>query len=146
MADPDPECGWGPMPGIVTTQVLMTQQQIDDFIATTGFDPTVNEPKEELLCPVGQYFDFKTGLCVQEPDLGDLEESPRGPGVSQQGITLSSGDSYIGPTKQMDAGVLPIKVLCNEGKERLIKTSDGSAVCVSPETAERLIERGWATR
>ncbi|MEW6044836.1 MAG: hypothetical protein AB1608_11305 [Thermoproteota archaeon] len=48
------------------------------------------------------------------------------------------------PKMQMDEGVAPQDVVCNEGLELLLKSSDGSAVCVKPNTAELLLSRGWA--
>ena len=51
---------------------------------------------------------------------------------------------YKAPLKQIrDNGVLPKDVKCNEGKVLFFKASDNSPACVKPETAEKLIERGW---
>jgi len=36
-------------------------------------------------------------------------------------------------------------VVCNEGKELLIKISTGSGVCVKSSSVSKLIERGWGT-
>ena len=49
------------------------------------------------------------------------------------------------PLKQTERNnVLPENILCNIGLELIIK-SDYSAACVKPETATKLVERGWAT-
>jgi len=35
--------------------------------------------------------------------------------------------------------------ICNQGFVGVLKTEDGSPVCVKPETAKTLVERGWAS-
>jgi hypothetical protein len=53
---------------------------------------------------------------------------------------------HVAPPKmQMNEGVAPQDVVCNEGLELILKASDGSAVCVKPNTAELLLARSWAT-
>ena len=49
------------------------------------------------------------------------------------------------PKKQMDDGVAPNDVVCKEGLELLIKTSDGSAACVKSSSIQVLIARGWGS-
>lgn len=49
------------------------------------------------------------------------------------------------PKKQMDDGVAPNDVVCKEGLDLLIKTSDGSAACVKSSSVETLIARGWGS-
>jgi hypothetical protein len=52
---------------------------------------------------------------------------------------------HVAPPKmQMNEGVAPQDVVCNEGLELILKASDGSAVCVKPNTAELLLARSWA--
>ena len=51
----------------------------------------------------------------------------------------------IPPLKQMKMGILPDKVSCSEGKELIFKSTDGSPACVKAETAQKLIQRGWAS-
>jgi len=55
-------------------------------------------------------------------------------------------DQILPPIKQIKTGVLPEDVMCNEGKELIFKSSDGSPKCVSEVAAGKLVERGWATR
>jgi hypothetical protein len=50
------------------------------------------------------------------------------------------------PLKQTEAGIAPEDVVCSSGKELLIKGSTGTPACVTPATAERLIQLGWGTR
>lgn len=49
------------------------------------------------------------------------------------------------PKKQMDDGIAPNDVVCKEGLDLLIKTSDGSAACVKSSSVETLIARGWGS-
>jgi hypothetical protein len=51
----------------------------------------------------------------------------------------------MAPLKQVESGVAPEEVNCGD-KELIIKTSTGSAACVKPTTAERLVQLGWGTR
>ena len=47
------------------------------------------------------------------------------------------------PKHQIANGVLPKDVICKEGLELIFKSTDGTPACVKPETAKKLIERGW---
>jgi len=47
------------------------------------------------------------------------------------------------PLKQMAEGKSANEVICKDDLVLLIKSSDGSAACVTPSTAEKLVERGW---
>jgi hypothetical protein len=51
---------------------------------------------------------------------------------------------YKSPRAQMHSGIAPTEVICKDGFELLLKKTDGSPACVTAETAEKLIERGWA--
>jgi len=69
------------------------------------------------------------------------------------GNTLSIFDSdlqrtdviVLSPKKQVEFGVEEKDVTCKEGLQLILKLSDGSPACVKPKTAEKLIERGWAS-
>jgi len=51
----------------------------------------------------------------------------------------------MSPRKQIEAGTAPTDVVCNEGKEILIKVSTGSGTCVKSSSVSKLVERGWGT-
>lgn len=53
--------------------------------------------------------------------------------------------NLISPLKQIKSGISHNKITCNEGLELVLKPTDNSPACVKPETAEKLIERGWAS-
>ena len=48
------------------------------------------------------------------------------------------------PKQQMKNGILPSEVECKVGLVPIFKSSDNHPACVKPQTAEKLIERGWA--
>lgn len=47
------------------------------------------------------------------------------------------------PLKQIRSGILVKNVICNEGLQLIIKAEDNSPACVRPDTAQKLMERGW---
>ena len=47
------------------------------------------------------------------------------------------------PRAQVNSGIVSSEVICKEGFELLLKTSNGAPACVKPATAQKLIERGW---
>ena len=47
------------------------------------------------------------------------------------------------PQKQVEKGVNPSFVVCNDHLVLMLKFSDGSPACVKPDTAQILVERGW---
>ncbi len=59
--------------------------------------------------------------------------------------TTAGDEKILAPLKQMHSGVSAKAVVCKEGLELIFKASDGSAACVMPSTASKLIERGWAS-
>jgi len=56
-----------------------------------------------------------------------------------------TGSEYYAPQQQIKDGVAPTDVLCNEGLELIFKLASNSPSCVTPETAEKLIQRGWTS-
>jgi hypothetical protein len=57
-----------------------------------------------------------------------------------------SDGPVMAPLKQMEEGVEPSQVQCNEGLQLMLKNSNGNAICVSAETAGILMQRGYATQ
>lgn len=51
----------------------------------------------------------------------------------------------MSPKMQMDEGIQAKDVKCNAGLQLIMKSSDQSPVCVKPDTASVLLQRGWAT-
>ncbi len=52
--------------------------------------------------------------------------------------------SIESPLQQYKSGTIPNQVQCNNNLQLIIKAEDGSPACVKPDTANILIERGWA--
>jgi len=63
---------------------------------------------------------------------------------SFQDSSSESTDGYMSPRMQVLQGVLPSDVNCKSGFDLIFKTSNNMPFCVKPETAKRLVERGWA--
>lgn len=53
-------------------------------------------------------------------------------------------DSYITPLKQFESGTPAKSIACKDDLLLVIKSSSGSPACVKHDTANILIERGWA--
>ncbi|MGB6463683.1 MAG: hypothetical protein WBF38_05615 [Nitrosotalea sp.] len=54
-------------------------------------------------------------------------------------------DITLSPLKQIQAGVTPQDVKCNQGLVLIIRPENGSPACVSPTSATRLLSYGWVT-
>ncbi|MGI0009915.1 MAG: hypothetical protein ACREAE_00775 [Nitrosopumilaceae archaeon] len=70
---------------------------------------------------------------IQSPYLGD--EVPEH--CVNETIYLPS------PLKQFKSGIQLEEIQCKEGLQLIIKSRDGSPACVKPDTATKLVERGW---
>lgn len=90
-----------------------------------------------------------TALLAPAQSLSSaLSWTPTEPGNYQAIISVGNN-----PNDLIQADKISIKVIsdlangdCVEGKEKIYKITDGSALCVTPSTADRLVERGYATR
>jgi len=92
---------------------------------------------------------------VNVEDVVSTQEEAPGADDEEKQVTLEEeislksavpGDGQIlAPLKQMQSGVSAESVVCKDGLELIFKASDGSAACVMPSTASKLVERGWAT-
>jgi hypothetical protein len=51
---------------------------------------------------------------------------------------------YLAPLKQFKAGTNTKSTNCNPGLELVVKAEDGSPACVRSQSAQRLMEKGWA--
>ena len=58
------------------------------------------------------------------------------------GSALIKSDRELSPLKQQSTGTSPKDVVCNDGFSKIYK-SNNSVSCVTLETREKLIERGW---
>jgi hypothetical protein len=59
-------------------------------------------------------------------------------------LPLNAFADVVNPKKQMSMGVGSDEVFCKANLYKVIKKSTGAASCVKPETAKKLIAKGWA--
>jgi len=69
--------------------------------------------------------------------------------ISTKKIQLSDYDvtlklSLLPPLKQLKSGISTGQFSCLQGLTLVIKSEDNSPACVKPQTAQKLVERGWA--
>lgn len=57
---------------------------------------------------------------------------------------LNSTNILQSPLKQFKSEISAKDITCKEGLQLIIKAEDGSPACVKPDTAQILLERGWA--
>jgi hypothetical protein len=57
---------------------------------------------------------------------------------------IAQSETTPSPLKQFKSGIATHYIKCKEGLYLIIKSEDGSPACVTPDTANILIERGWA--
>ena len=83
-------------------------------------------------------------LCSEIPGGREAWESSNTREVeSELSNTEQVSSLSNSPKHQIANGVLPKDVICKEHLELIFKSTDGTPVCVKPETAKKLIERGW---
>lgn len=49
----------------------------------------------------------------------------------------------LSPLKQFKSGIKADDIKCNNGLSLVIKAEDDSPACITPQTAQKLVERGW---
>ena len=54
-----------------------------------------------------------------------------------------SKDNILSPLKAFKSGVTIENIICKEGFDLIEKKTDNSPACVKPQTAQKLVERGW---
>lgn len=92
-----------------------------------------NGPRSMLPIDVGQkaifYVDFDGKYYILSP---------------YSGVVPKCVSDYVPtPLGQYRSGINMINIQCVDDYELIIKSSNGLPACVTPETAQKLIERGW---
>lgn len=59
-------------------------------------------------------------------------------------MPLDAFADVVSPKKQKSIGISNDKVFCKANLFKIIKKSTGAASCVTPETAKKLVTKGWA--
>jgi len=85
---------------------------------------------------------FLKGAGVGLEHKGECVGDPMGERKSMKELGQVRVDS---PRKQVAQGISPEQIICKEGLELIFKVTNGFPACVKPETALKLIERGWAS-
>ncbi|MEM2160049.1 MAG: hypothetical protein QXN55_03745 [Candidatus Nitrosotenuis sp.] len=57
------------------------------------------------------------------------------------GVVMGYDTQYLPPKLQLELGMTPELVRCNQGLELAIKASDDSPICITPLTKSKLVER-----
>ncbi|MBI5698150.1 MAG: hypothetical protein HZC29_06680 [Thaumarchaeota archaeon] len=112
-----------------------TDAETAPFLTTTA-EITEAASNDELTTTLG-------GFIVNCPFI---EVSTEAMDDKMMDDSMMEDGQVMAPLKQMKEGIEPREVQCKEGLQLLLKKSDGSAVCVMPDTASVLMERGWATQ
>jgi hypothetical protein len=105
------------------------------FLTTTA-EITEAASNGELTTALGG---FIVNCPFVEVTLAEMEET-----MMEESMEKTTSEPILSPKTQMSQGTAAGDVQCNEGLELLLKASDGSAVCVKPNTANTLKQRGWA--
>lgn len=91
------------------------------------------------------YAEASTEFIMSEPStfaIRAIVGNNEGGSQSFSGIKVI--DYILSPLKQLRSGIPINEIKCREEMVLITKSSDGSPACVTPETKEELIERGWA--
>ena len=67
------------------------------------------------------------------------------PSMAIEKVMAMGGFTVMSPMAQMDHGTDANAVVCKEGLQLMIKSSNGSASCVKTTSVDRLVERGWGS-
>ncbi|TFH00662.1 MAG: hypothetical protein E4G77_04665 [Nitrosopumilus sp.] len=63
---------------------------------------------------------------------------------STTSLSYGATNSIPSPREQMDSGISPTNIKCNEGLKPVIRASTNSAACVKNISYEKIIQTGWA--
>jgi len=104
----------------------------------------ITESKEELFSGGFQNkFDFVNEDKVQSKYFEMDEREPIS--FSKFEEEIAKAIIAFSPREQTASGFFPDDVRCKEGLQLIFKSKDNSPACVKPQTAEKLVERGWGT-
>ena len=129
--------------------VLMAiEQRLDPGTKTTGTSPGSFPPHGT---PTVTYTANATGIANATVTFS-YSDSGIEKTISKSFLfTINDNDTKIktvnnavlSPLKQFQSGTAASKVACNQGFQLILKRENTSPACVTPDTAQILIERGW---
>ncbi len=138
---------------LLNTDVDLTMQDMMDKIQDGEMTDALAEELEQRMA---ELWSESKGLVEESREIA---KELRKRGYDVEAIVLTTHDSMspiikiskpiftndvMPPSMQAKQGVASSDVICKDGLELIFKSSDGSSACVNPETAEKLIQRGWA--
>ncbi len=74
-----------------------------------------------------------------------LENSDQYCELISSGFFTKTLQVHIPPLQQIRIGMEPEDLVCSKGLVKIEKLSDNSIACITPSTAEKLVERDWGT-
>jgi len=95
----------------------------------------------QALVPIDKIYEIYE--LESDPNVSSLGivERPQEFGISNENTSKST--NILSPKQQLKDGTLPENIICKEKLELIFKSTDNSPACVKPQTAEKLIVRGW---
>jgi len=111
----------------IDLEVTFVQVQVESLSTSS---PSIVQKSIDLKECVGKEIVFS------EPEKATLP-------VFEQFTLISSILENVSPRNQIAIGVEPESVICKEGLELVFKASNGMPACVTQETSEKLVQRGW---
>ncbi len=81
--------------------------------------------------------------------IGEITNQFSGKSVGYMGIVgvqesfAEESELIASPRHQLESGIAPENIQCREDRVLVLRTN-GNPLCVKPQTAEKLIQRGWA--
>lgn len=135
----DVQCVWE---GQVTVDVKVSSgnRAFEPQKDLGNYTISLNEPLDGSTIQLDQY---SLQLLKVKPHPTSTEPTPVWDYVAIMKFTVNE---ILPPLNQIATGKIPENVLCKEGLELIFKSSDNSPACVKPQTAEKLIERGWLVK
>lgn len=129
----------------ITGRITVDIFKNDKFLRTD----TLSDRNVVKLASGGEYYYYKLTISgKKDHDIYQIEFKYDDQTVKKI-IPITSTSMGIvnieSPLKQFKSGTPIGEIQCEEGLELTLKASDGSPICVKPETKQKLIERGWAT-
>jgi hypothetical protein len=135
---------------VITISGMIEKGYLYRSVAELGSNSTVSIV---VTNPHGQKY-LQDEISVQPNGSFDYEFKVKGKyGVSGSyeysilvgtGLTGGAFEYVAYPLQQFESGITAKDVKCNIGFQNVVKVENGSPACVKPDTANTLIERGWA--
>ena len=139
---------------LLNTDVDLTMQDMMDKIKDGEMTDALAEELEQRMA---ELWSESQGL-VEE--LQEIAKELQKRGIDVEASVLTTDDSMspiitiskpiltndvMSPRMQVEQGIASSDVICTEGLQLIFKSSDNSPACVKPQTAEKLIQRGWVS-